>query len=403
MANTSNISDIPGSTSAKIGILTETQPGERRVALIPELAAMLIASDFEVTIEAGAGEQAGFSDESYRAKGAGVEASRQALLNKANIVLSVQPLALEEITLLQSGTITISFLQPAKHGESIKALADRGVTAFSLELLPRISRAQSMDVLSSQASLAGYKAVLMAANRLNKFFPMLMTAAGTIPPAHVLVLGAGVAGLQAIATARRLGAVVEAYDVRAAAQEEVKSLGAKFLGLELENQEGTGGYAREQNEAFLNKQREMLTKHIAASDVVITTAAIPGRRAPRLITSAMVRNMRPGTVIVDLAAETGGNCELTCPGQVIQIAGVWIDGTTNIPSTMAYHASQLYARNVSNLLQHLVRHGILNLDFKDEITRGCCVTYAGEIIHPQVRTLMETNNTQQETRLEIEK
>jgi NAD(P) transhydrogenase subunit alpha len=245
-----------------------------------------------------------------------------------------------------------------------------------------------MDALSSQASLAGYKAVLMAANRLDKFFPMLMTAAGTIPPAHVLVLGAGVAGLQAIATARRLGAVVEAYDVRLAVKEEVKSLGATFLEFELETQEGEGGYAREQSEEFLTKQRELLTKRVAVADVVITTAAIPGRQAPLLVTAPMVQGMRWGSVIVDLAAETGGNCEVTRSGQVVQVDGVWVDGTTNIPSTMALHASQLYARNVTNLLQHLASEGELKVDFEDEITRNCCVTHAGQVVNERARQSM---------------
>jgi NAD(P) transhydrogenase subunit alpha len=285
--------------------------------------------------------------------------------------------------------VLISFLQPASQAAVVEALAEQGVTAFSLELLPRISRAQSMDALSSQASLAGYKAVLMAANQLGKFFPMLMTAAGTIAPARVLVLGAGVAGLQAIATARRLGAVVEAYDVRPAAKEEVQSLGARFVELELEAQEGQGGYAGQQSEDFLRRQRELLTERVAAADVVITTAAIPGRRAPVLVTAEMVRAMRPGSVVVDLAAETGGNVELTSPGKVRDVGGVRIDGTLNVPSTVALHASQLYSRNVANLLQHLLKDGQVRVDFEDEITRGSCVTYKGEVVHPRARELMK--------------
>ena len=372
----------------KIGVISETLRGERRVALVPDAAAKLATSGFEVVVEAGAGEQASFADNAFRESGAAVEADRRSVLSTANVVLSVQPPNIEDVTWLQDGAATISFLQPATQGTVVEALAARGITAFSLELLPRISRAQSMDALSSQASLAGYKAVLMAANRLGKFFPMLMTAAGTIPPARVLVLGAGVAGLQAIATARRLGAVVEAYDVRSAAKEEVKSLGASFLEFELETQEGQGGYAREQSEQFLTKQRELLTKRVAAADVVITTAAIPGRRAPLLVTAPMVLGMRPGSVIVDLAAETGGNCEVTRSGQVVEVDGVWVDGTTNVPSTMALHASQLYARNVSNLLQHLASKGELKLDFEDEITRSCCVTHAGQIVNERARQLM---------------
>ncbi|HEV2239260.1 MAG TPA: hypothetical protein VGR57_21570, partial [Ktedonobacterales bacterium] len=266
-----------------IGVIAETLPGERRVALVPDAAAKLVKSGNVVAVQAGAGASAGYADADFRAAGAAVEDDRPAILGAAGVVLAVQPPRVEDVAWLPSGAATISFLQPATQGAIVEALAARGVTAFSLELVPRISRAQSMDALSSQASLAGYKAVLLAANHLAKFFPMLMTAAGTIPPARVLVLGAGVAGLQAIATARRLGAVVEAYDVRAAAREEVKSLGATFLEFELDTQEGEGGYAREQGEEFLVKQRELLTKRVAVADVVITTAAIPGRRAPLLV------------------------------------------------------------------------------------------------------------------------
>ena len=370
----------------KIGVLSETVPGERRVALVPNVVERL--SGFEVVVEAGAGQEAGFTDEDYRGAGAAVEADRRALLAVSDVVLWVQPPPAVDVGRLRQGAATIGFLQPATQGSLVEALAARGVIAFSLELLPRISRAQSMDALSSQASLAGYKGVLMAANRLGKFFPMLMTAAGTIPPARVLVLGAGVAGLQAIATARRLGAVVEAYDVRPAVKEEVKSLGASFLELELEAQEGEGGYAREQSEEFLDRQRELLTERVGAADVVISTAAVPGRRAPLLVTAPMVHAMRRGSVIVDLAADTGGNCELTEPGQVRDVDGVWVDGTTNVPATVALHASQLYARNVSNLLQHLAPEGGLKVDFDDEITKGCCVTYGGQVVNESAKQLM---------------
>jgi len=307
----------------KIVVISETHQGERRVALVPDIAAKLAVSGFEVVMEAGAGEQAGFTDDAYREVGVVIEAARQVLLSTADVVLSVQPPRLEDVALMRSGAASISFLQPAAQGAVVEALAARGVTAFSLVLLPRTSRAQSMDALSSQSSLAGYKAVLMAANRLGKFFPMLITAAGTIPPAHVLVLGAGVAGLQAIATARRLGAVVESYDVRPAVKDEVKSLGARFLELGLETQEGEGGYAQEHSEMFLTRQRELLAEHVAANDVVITTASIPGRKAPLLITASMVKGMRRGSVIVDMAAESGGNCEVTQPGQVVEVDGVW--------------------------------------------------------------------------------
>jgi NAD(P) transhydrogenase subunit alpha len=372
----------------KIGVLAETQPEERRVALVPDVAAKLVKLDFQVVVEMGAGVRAEFTDNAYCVVGVAIEADRRVVLGTADVVLSVQPPRLEDVAQLRAGALTISFLQPATQAAVIGALAARGVTSFSLDLLPRTSRAQSMDALSSQSSLAGYKAVLMAANRLGKFFPMLMTAAGTIPPARVLVLGAGVAGLQAIATARRLGAVVEAYDVRPTVQEEVKSLGARFLELALETQEGEGGYAREQSEDFLNRQREGLAEHVAANDVVITTASIPGRRAPLLVTAPMVRGMRRGSVIVDLAAESGGNCAATLPGRVVEVDGVWVDGTTNIPSTMALHASQLYARNITNLLQLLFSNGELKLDFADEIIRDCCVTNAGQITSERARQVM---------------
>ena len=386
----------------KIGVLSETHQGERRVALVPDVAARLAASGFEVVVEAGAGEQAGFTDDAYREAGVAVESDRGVLLNTADVVLSVQPPRLEDVALLRAGAATISFLQPATQGDVVEALAARGVTAFSLDLLPRISRSQSMDALSSQESLAGYKAVLMAANRLGKYFPMLMTAAGTIPPARVLVLGAGVAGLQAIATAHRLGAVVEVYDVRPAVKEEVKSLGATFLEFEFEAQKGEGGYAHEQSEKFLTRQREMLAERVAAADVVITTAAVPGRRAPLLVTAPMVKGMRRGSVIVDLAAEAGGNCEVTQPGQVVEVDGVWIDGTTNVPSTVVFHASQLYARNVTNLLQYLTSGGELKLDFEDEITRGCCVTHAGQVVNERARQLMGAATAPQATQSEAE-
>jgi NAD(P) transhydrogenase subunit alpha len=373
----------------KLGVPGETVAGERRVALVPETAAKLIAAGLDCSVEAGAGAAASFRDDAYREVGVDLATEKRATLSAADVVFKVQPPTVPEVALLKSGAMLISFLQPATQGHVIEALARQGVTAFSLELLPRISRAQSMDALSSQGSLAGYKAVLMAANRLGRYFPMLMSAAGTIPPARVLVLGAGVAGLQAIATARRLGAVVEAYDVRPAVREEVQSLGARFLELELEAQEGEGGYARAQSEEFLQKQRELLTERVGASDVVVTTAAIPGRRAPVLVTGEMVRGMRPGSVIVDLASETGGNCELTELDKVVEVDGVFVDGTGNIPSTIPLHASILYARNVTNLFMHLYRDGKVELDFDDEITRGCCVTHGGEVVHPRARELME--------------
>ncbi len=372
----------------KVGTPRETAPDERRVALVPDTATRLAAAALEVNVESGAGSAAYITDDAYQQAGAKIVKSAATLLGEADAVLKVQAPSAAEVDLLKKGGVLISFLQPATQGDTVRALAKRGVTSFSLELVPRISRAQSMDALSSQASAAGYKAVLIAAGRLGKFFPMMMTAAGTIPPARVLVMGAGVAGLQAIATARRLGAVVSAYDVRPAVKEEVQSLGATFIELALETQEGEGGYAKEQSEEFLRKQRELIGEHVAKSDVVITTAAVPGRRAPLLVTGEMVKGMRPGSVIVDLAAETGGNVELTKAGTDVEVGGVTIIGTRNVPSTMPLHASQLYARNVANLLLHLVKDGAIVLDFDDEITRGCCVTHDGEIVNERARQIV---------------
>jgi NAD(P) transhydrogenase subunit alpha len=372
----------------KVGTPKETAPDERRVALVPDTVTRLAAAKLEVNVESGAGSAAYIPDAAYEQAGAGIVKGAAALFGEADAVLKVQAPSAAEVELMKKDAVLISFLQPATQGDIIRALAARGVTAFSLELVPRISRAQSMDALSSQASAAGYKAVLMAAGRLGKFFPMLMTAAGTIPPARVLVMGAGVAGLQAIATARRLGAVVSAYDVRPAVKEEVQSLGATFIELALETQEGEGGYAREQSEEFLRKQRELIGEHVAKSDVVITTAAVPGRRAPLLVTGDMVKGMRPGSVIVDLAAETGGNVELTKAGKDVEVGGVTIIGTRNVPSTMPLHASQLYARNVANLLLHLVKDGSIVLDFGDEITKGSCVTHGGEIVNERAKQMV---------------
>ena len=372
----------------KVAVPKELTHDERRVALVPDTATKLGAAKLDVAVQAGAGAGAFIPDEAYQQAGARVVTHAADLVKDAGAVLKVQAPMPSEVELLPQDAVLISFLQPATQGDIVKALARRGVTAFSLELLPRISRAQSMDALSSQASAAGYKAVLIAAERLGKFFPMMMTAAGTVAPSRVLVMGAGVAGLQAIATARRLGAVVSAYDVRPAVKEEVQSLGATFIELPLETQEGEGGYAREQSEEFLREQRQLLGEHIGRSDVVITTAAVPGRRAPLLVTSEMVKGMRPGSVIVDLAAETGGNVELTRPGEEVDVDGVTIVGTRNIPSTMPLTTSQLFARNVANLLLHLVKDGAINLDFSDEITKGACVTHAGEIVNERAKQMV---------------
>jgi proton-translocating NAD(P)+ transhydrogenase subunit alpha len=375
----------------KVGVAKETLAGERRVALVPDGVAKLIAAKLEAAVQAGAGSEAYFADDAYQKSGATIVAEARTLLGQSDAVLKVQPPNLDEVAALRSGSILISFLQPSTNGDAVKALARQKVTAFSLELVPRISRAQSMDALSSQAGVAGYKAVLIAANRLGKFFPLLITAAGTVTPARVLVLGAGVAGLQAIATARRLGAVVEAYDVRPAVKDEVKSLGATFVELSLEAQEGQGGYAREQSEEFLRRQRELIGEHVAAADVVITTAAVPGRRAPILVTRDMVTRMRPGSVIVDLAADTGGNVEVTRPGEAVVTGGVTIDGTRNLASTMPVHASQLFSRNVSTLLLSIVKDGQPNIDFNDEVVKGSCLTHGGELVHPRAKELLEAS------------
>ncbi len=375
----------------KVGVVRETLPGERRVALVPDAVSKLIAAKLEVAVQAGAGSEAFYTDDAYQKAGATLVPDARTVLGQADALLKVQPPSLDEVAALKSGAILIGFLQPSAHAEVVKALATQKVTAFSLEFVPRISRAQSMDALSSQAGVAGYKAVLIAANRLGKFFPLLITAAGTVTPSRVLVLGAGVAGLQAIATARRLGAVVEAYDVRPAVKDEVKSLGATFVELPLEAQQGQGGYAAQQSEEFLRRQRELIGDHVAASDVVITTAAVPGRKAPILVTKDMVARMRPGSVIVDLAADTGGNVELTKLGEAVVTGGVTIDGPRNLASTMPVHASQLYSRNVSTLLLSLVKDGQPNIDFNDEIVKGSCLTNAGELVHPQAKALLETS------------
>jgi NAD(P) transhydrogenase subunit alpha len=361
----------------RIGVPKETVAGERRVATVPETVAKLRALGVEVVVESGAGLGAFASDEEYVLAGAKVHVGD--VLGDVDVVLTVQPLPTDAVERLKPGALTAGFLPVGAYAELLPALAARKVTALSLERLPRITRAQGMDALSSQALVAGYRAALTAADRLPRFLPLFMTAAGTVRPAKVLVLGVGVAGLQAIATVRRLGAVVAAYDVRTAAGEEVRSLGATFLELPLETQEGAGGYAAAQTEDFLRRQRELIGAEVAKSDIVITTAAIPGRRAPVLVTGDMVEAMPPGSVIVDLAAETGGNCELTVAGETLVHRAVSVVGPRNLPSEMPMHASALYARNLVNLLALLVKDGELVLDFDDEIVAGCCVTHAGEI------------------------
>ena len=354
----------------------ERAAGERRVALVPELAGRLVTSGFEVLIERGAGEAASFPDAAYDEAGARL---LDDVYDEADAVAKVQSPSEAEVARLREGQVLIGFLQPLTDPKGIERLAARGVTAFAMESIPRITRAQPMDALSSQATVSGYKATLIAADRLPKFFPMLMTAAGTVAPAKVLVLGAGVAGLQAVATARRLGAVVTGFDVRPVVREQIESLGANWLDLGVVGEETEGGYAQELSEEQQRRQQEELEARLPEFDVVITTALIPGRAAPRLIPASAVAAMKPGSVVVDLAAEAGGNCELTEPGEEVVRKGVTIIGPTNLPSSMPFHASQLYARNVSALLQHLAPEGELKLDFEDEITAGACVTRKEEV------------------------
>jgi H+-translocating NAD(P) transhydrogenase subunit alpha len=353
----------------RIAVPKETAPGERRVALVPEVVKKLAASGFDVVVESGAGEGASFSDDAYRAAGAEIGDPWD-----AEAVLKVRKPSEAEVERLSDGQVLIGFLEPLTDREGVERLAQRGVTGFALESVPRITRAQPMDALSSQATVSGYKAVLLAAERLPRFFPMLMTAAGTVPPAKVLVLGAGVSGLQAIATARRLGAVVAGFDVRPVVREQVESLGASFLELGVVGEESEGGYARELTEEDQRRQQEELERQIPEFDVVVTTALIPGRPAPKLIPASAIAGMRDGSVIVDLAAEAGGNTELTVPGEEVVREGVSIVGLTNLPSSVPVHASQLYARNVQALLSHLAPEGELVLDWDDEITAGACVT-----------------------------
>jgi NAD(P) transhydrogenase subunit alpha len=360
----------------KVGVPRETAAGERRVALVPELVSRLTPAGFEVLVERGAGASASFPDAAFEEAGASLVKNAY---DEADAVVKVQKPSKKEAASLHAEQILIGFLQPLTDPEGIDGLASRGVIGFAMESIPRITRAQPMDALSSQATVSGYKAVLLAAERLPKFFPMLMTAAGTVAPAKVLVLGAGVAGLQAIATARRLGAVVSGFDVRPVVKEQVESLGATFLELGVTGEETAGGYARELTEEEQQRQQQELEAVIPDYDVVITTALVPGRPAPRLIPAAAATAMRPGSVIVDLAAEAGGNCELTEPGEEVERDGVTIVGFTNLPSSMPYHASQLYARNVAALLQHLAPEGELRLDFEDEITAAACVTRKQEV------------------------
>lgn len=379
-----------------VGVPLESYRHERRVALVPAFVPTLAKAGLEVLVEQGAGENAGFPDAAYEEQGARLAPDRTQLFSSADFLVQVHGLGANpvightDLELLRSGQVLVGLLNPLGAPKAVRELAARGITAFALELLPRISRAQPMDALTSMATVAGYKAVLLAAGALKKMFPMMITAAGTITPARVFVVGAGVAGLQAIATSRRLGAVVQAYDVRPAVKEQVESLGAKFLelGLETEEAEASGGYAKAMGEEFYRRQIEMMRQVVAESDVVITTAAVPGKKAPILLTEEMVQVMRPGSVIVDLAAEGGGNCELTRPGETVEVHGVTILGPINLPSTIPYHASQMYAKNLTAFLLNLVKDGELRLNLEDPIIWDTLLTHQGEVVNPQVRELL---------------
>ncbi len=371
-----------------IGILRETAANETRVAVVPEIATKLKALGARVLLESGAGETAHFPDAAY---GDAEISDAASILAAADVLLKVQPPTIAEVNALKEGTVIVGFMQAYARPDLVRVLKERRITSFSMELVPRISRAQSMDALSSQAAVSGYKAVLIAANTLEKFLPMLTTAAGTIRPASVLVIGAGVAGLQAIATARRLGAVVEAYDVRSATKEQVKSLGAKFVETGV-SAEGAGGYARELTAEEKLKQQEVLDARIAASDVVVSTASVPGRAAPRIIGKAAVERMKPGSVIVDIAAEQGGNCELTRAGETVIHGGVKVLGPLNLPASLPYHASEMYARNLYNLLKPALPKGELAIDWNDEVFAGAVLTHDGQIKHEATRKAMEAQS-----------
>lgn len=379
----------------RVAILRETESGEQRVAMVPDVAARLIKQGIDVWVETGAGDLSFCSDSAYEAVGAHISPSRSELLAAADVVLKVAAPEMQgngssELEGLRSGAVLVSFLNPLGRPELIDSLAERGVTAFSMEMIPRTSRAQSMDALSSQANIGGYKAALLAAEYLPKYFPMLTTAAGTIAPAKVLVMGAGVAGLQAIATARRLGAVVEGFDIRPEVKEQVQSLGAKFIDVTLaEETRAEGGYAKELSAESQERTREILTQHVHASDVVITTAQVPGRRAPLLVTDAMLQGMKPGSVVIDMAADQGGNCEGSEPGRMVQRHGVRVYGPVNLPATLPVHASQLYSKNILSLLTLMLKDGELVLNFEDDIIAGACMCHGGEVRNDRVKGLIE--------------
>jgi NAD(P) transhydrogenase subunit alpha len=381
-----------------VGVPRERFPGERRVAIVPASVPGLLKANLQVLVESGAGQSAGYPDAQYAERGADITPSRESI-GKADVLLTVRAAGADAAAdgagpqALRPGQAVVGLADPLGEPQAVARWAGRGITLFALELLPRITRAQGMDVLSSMATVAGYRAVLLAAAALPRMFPLLMTAAGTLTPARVLVVGAGVAGLQAISTARRLGAVVSAYDVRPAVKEQVQSLGAKFIEMPLEtgSTEGAGGYARQMDEDFYRRQRELMTRVVAESDVVIATAVVPGKKAPLLITGEMVAAMPPGSVVVDLAAERGGNCALTRPGQSVVEHGVTILGPTNLPAEVPYHASQMYSKNIATFLLHVVRDGQLLLDLSDPIVNETLVARDGQVVHPRVRELLAAN------------
>jgi NAD(P) transhydrogenase subunit alpha len=379
-----------------IAIPKETLPGEKRVAIIPDVASKLIKAGFEIRIEKDAGLNAGFTNEKYEHAGVKIISDVNELYNNAQIVLKVQrpvehpDLKKNEIDLIKEGTLLITFLYPLFHFELAKQCADKGINVISMDMIPRTTLAQKMDALSSQANIAGYKSVIMCANELGKIFPLMMTAAGTIQPAKVLIMGAGVAGLQALGTAKRLGAVVEVSDIRSAVKEEVQSLGGRFIEVETtEDMQDAGGYAKEASEEFLKKQKELIFKHVTEADIVITTALVPGKKAPVLVTEEMVKNMKPGSVVLDMAVEFGGNCEVSEKGKTVKKYNVTIIGEPNIPSLVATHSSEVYSKNILSLLQHISKEGEVNLNLDDEIVKGSLITYNKEVINPRIKELIK--------------
>ena len=379
-----------------IAIPQEILPGENRVAIVPDVAAKLIKAGFEIRIEKDAGIDAGFTNKKYEAAGVKVISDLSELYNGADIVLKVQrPLEhpdvkKDEIELIKEGTLLITFLYPLFHYELAKKCAEGKINVISMDMIPRTSLAQKMDALSSQANIAGYKSVLMCANELGKIFPLMMTAAGTISPAKVVIMGAGVAGLQALGTAKRLGAVVEVSDIRSAVKEEVHSLGGKFIEVETtEEMQDESGYAKEASEEFLKRQKELIFKHVTEADIVITTALVPGKKAPVLVTEEMVKNMRPGSVVLDMAVEFGGNCEISELGKIVKKYGVTIIGEPNLPSLVPTHSSEMYSKNILNLLMHISKEGKVELNMEDEIVKGSLITYNGEVVHPMIKELLK--------------